>query len=522
MNHERSRFIEVEGNRRATLLRAVAILSAAVAAAWFLFPPDSDAAFSLYDPVWYAKEAIHRPAQFVYSHHLLFHLLVLPAAHGLQALGMEAPGVYAIRLISGLAMGAMALLFLRTGASKGVVALFFLAIFLTRGWFLEGMLGENVLPACAAAVACFLLAHERPLKLLRLGLVLVLALLFRQDNIFILPGVLAVAATGIPSGRRLRSLTTLAAVVGVTTLGLYGLSFAVLKNWGNLDQSFMGWMLHLGETSWNPGQPEVAPGSTTFDLGALLWSGRIEDFRAHGSALAYAITGRQFAPFHHTAHLGIAFLWCFLLLLAGFLVSGQKPMKRLWFAIGSVIVLRIPFFARFEPSNPEWWLLPMTLLTMGILCGAAGVPRFDLSVRRAGALLVTVVTLFVVFAHGRETISLRSRLLAEAALQASHAKSSEVRAYGYQNRGVLALAQHGLKPQPLPADFTQATEYLAARLAKEPWPTIVLLDRSIQDGMPATVRDLRNLADAGARPNWPGMKILHQSSSVYVIGLLFE
>jgi hypothetical protein len=524
MVEDRSRFIEAEGGRLGSLLRVGLPIVGAVCLAWFLFPSDSDAAYSLFDPVWYASEALHRPANFIYSHHLLFHGLALPAVHGLKAIGFTDAGSMGIRLLSALAMACLCIVFMRSARRAGVAVGLTLVFSLiaTRGFFLESLLGENVVPACAAALLAVLLAHERPMKPKRLACALVLALLFRQDNLFIVPGVLWIAANGFPKGRRWAGSAALLAVTGVVTLALYWLSYLALITWGGVSPSFMQWMTHLGETSWNPGQPQLVGGNQGFRLLSWLWTVRSEDLLRHFSAFGWAISGRQFQPYQHAPHIAIGLGWTFLILVSGYLLRGAQTISRLWWGIACIIVLRIPFFASFEPTNPEWWLLPMTLLIGGVAVGTRGNPAFDRSVRRAALLILVVVAFFVGWSHFPETISLRSRLLATAAEAADAAKAHEVRYYGFQNRGALALQQRGLRPQHLPADFGVATEYLAARLAAEPWPTIVLLDRSVQDGMPATLRELRSLADAGASPTWPGMSIIHQDKSVYVIALLFK
>lgn len=498
-----------------------AVLFIPVLAAFCFYPPDADAAYALYDPVWYEKEAIERPSRFVYSHHLLFHLLVLPVASALQSAGFEHPGVWSIRLWSGLGAGVIGLLLLGFGGRTGTrfALLFFLALLSTRGFFHEFALGENVVPACASALAAFYVAYRRPLRPVLLGGLIVLALLFRQDTLFIVPGILLLAADGLPAGRRLRGLATLLLAAGAVTLALYGAAYLAIKHSWGMEQSFRSWMLDLGEKSWNPGLPEFAG-----EQGPVAWFAAMRplDLARHGAASGTAVAGRQFHPWEHGHHIAIGGAWIALLILAATLARGRARTSRLWIAIGATILLRVPFFAVFEPTNPEWWLLPMTLLAAGCAATAGGGPA-PASVRRSVATwLLALLCGALWISHGSSTWSLRSTLLSEAAEAARRNQHRAEQFFGYQNRSVLALYRAGIPSSNVPSDFPIATEFVKKRILENPRPTIVLIDRSVQDGMPATLRELRNLADAGATPSWPGVAILHQNRSVYVIGLLID
>src|SRR5690606_31915566 len=127
-----------------------------------VFPLDSDAAFVVFDPIWYGLNAAEAPERSVVAHHLLFHVLVIPLTQGLRAAGFGMPGHLATRVLSGLGAAAILLLFVamagprRRLAGMGV----FLLLLSSGGILLEAFTGENILPACAAALGAIWLASR--------------------------------------------------------------------------------------------------------------------------------------------------------------------------------------------------------------------------------------------------------------------------------------------------------------------------------------------------------------------------
>src|SRR5262245_4641651 len=73
-----------------------------IAAALWLFPYDSDAAFVVHDPLYYGIQAERTPAESINPSHPLFHGLVLLLVAPLRALGVAMPGHAACRIVSGL------------------------------------------------------------------------------------------------------------------------------------------------------------------------------------------------------------------------------------------------------------------------------------------------------------------------------------------------------------------------------------------------------------------------------------
>src|SRR5262245_46762267 len=74
-----------------------------MALAIWLFPFDSDAAFVVHDALWYGIAAEHSPAGSINPNHALFHVLAGALVGPLRALGADAPGHLACRVVAGFA-----------------------------------------------------------------------------------------------------------------------------------------------------------------------------------------------------------------------------------------------------------------------------------------------------------------------------------------------------------------------------------------------------------------------------------
>ena len=500
------------------LLLMAAILGAM---AFVVFPYDADATYALYDPVWYGEAAVQRPAESIFSHHLLFHVCALSLAQPLHGMGVQDAGPIAIRIISVLGtLGLAALLLILAGPRHRLVAtLAILALVATRGFFMEATLGENVLPACAAALLCLICAWRgKPLRCLIATTVF--ALLWRQDNLFIIPGVLVLSWPLWPKGQRLRQAALYLGISGVITLSLYAVTWWLRSRSLDSTEGFREWLVHLGANSWNPGLDPVATKDGGFSPLNWLYSWRLEDVRQHLSALGYVFTGRQFARWEWAAHGGIGIAGLGLVLLGMRLCLGRGRSGRFLAATLAVLLVRTPFFLTYEPGNLEWWLLPVVLLVAAVLATRfsseeRATPRFF----PVGVGLLLLVIAGTLAWHGASTLELRSRWLSSAGEIAKQSVTEAHHAYGFQNRGQLALGTRGITANPLPTNFEDAVSYVVEQMAASSGPMLILVDRSIQDGMPATLRELRARQDAGATPVWPGLKILFQEGSVYLMEL---
>lgn len=435
----------------------------------FLFPTWADASFAVNDPLWFAHAAEHDPWNGVMGHHPLYHVLVAGAAAPLRAAGVAQPADVACKVVSGFGAAAIVLLLgLAAGPRRRTLGLLcVLPLLASRGFILEAATGENVLPACAAALGTLLLACRRTPHLGAVGAALVLSLLLRQDNLLIVPGVALALALGRPRGDRLKPITLMIAASGVATLAGYALLWWIGAPDG---QSLHAWMLKLALDD---------------DGNLTPWGGpRGFVFGAHFATLGTAVTGLCREDL--TLHLVIGGAFAGLLLFAAAAARGTRPCGRFALAAAVVVGLRIPFFAWFEPINWEWWLLPMILVTALGVSATGGEPRTPAWIRRAVGVLVLGATIAILWAHGPRTWELRERRMIEAARSAIELGGTpcDFVAYGFRARTAFHVLQVPAFPIPQPQPAEAMIQWAMKRMGGGPHPMVILMDRFVGAGMP--------------------------------------
>lgn len=467
----------------------------------FTFPWDSDASFLVHDGLHYARNAELDPWGTLIGHHPGFHVLVNVATATLNTMGVERPGHMAVRIISGLGAAAIVLLLaIIAGRERRMTGILLsLPLIATRSFILEAGTGENVLPACAAALlALWAACRPRP-RLITVGAAMTLALFMRQDNISLVPACALLFAFGRPPGERLRSAMLLVGGAGVATILLYVFTWRI----SDPERSFVGYLLYFA-----PLAPFGGP-----------HAGVNHPVAAHLAVCGATISGEQWfgqiAP-----HLAVAGGFFVAVGSSAWLLRGREYGYRL--GLGTLLVLgfRIPFYAWFEPLNPEWWLVPLVLLSGAAAALAPGIP-----VRRGGAHVLAVAIILagataVLVAHLPRTAELRDRTLAEARdLALELGAGRQCNYVAYEPNAQMALVLEHIPSVELRPPVEEAIRGLALRLEASPQPTVLLLDRFIRTGMPWESRSdfdpLSIYVDGLKQP--PGARVLRRKGRVVVI-----
>jgi len=221
------------------------------AAVFALFPTMSDADFVVYDPVLHGAsldrvlESGNDPAGILtHPNHPLFHQLTYLIARPLRSLEVERPALVASRILNGIGMAVIVLVISSlAGPRRWLVGFgFALLAIACRGVILDAGTGENIIPGAAAALLALRLASGAGSHPRVLVLTILVALLLRQDNLFIVPGCLLAHAMKNPAGRRLRSAMVVAFAAGTLTLAAYAIIYALCP-W---DRGFIDFLLGLG------------------------------------------------------------------------------------------------------------------------------------------------------------------------------------------------------------------------------------------------------------------------------------
>lgn len=488
-------------SRRVRVLIQGVISAVILLLALRLFPVGSDAEYALFDPVWYAsvveKDGVHTCV----GQHPLFHAAAALIHEILTRFGVPNAGTYSVRVLGGLGLVLIVLgLVSLAGASRLAMSLLLILVLCSmRGVFLEAMAGENVLLAVAFALLVFIEFQRRPPRPLIWIPLLVLALLLRQDNVLLVP-VLFVTALLQPQdhGRRRRVLVHFLLAGLLTALG-----YLIFWKVGGRDLSLRHFLFEVGESHPAAGLTDGAPSLV----------------QRRFAALGFAVVGRQGAVFDHALHAALGLGTLALAAIGCVVVSGGARVRRILMPVLAVTILRFPFYAYFEPDNPEWWLFDIVFLAAVGASALQGPRTARPAVMRAGGLLFILLALGVLLLHGVETLRLRERKLSRAAELAVSVAGPEVRAYGFQNRGVLALQTAGSRNlRHLPADLDAAHRRVLEDLERERVPTLLLIDLAVQNGYPADLRELRRKYGGNAAPDFPGVRILHHQNGVSVVG----
>jgi hypothetical protein len=447
---------------------AVAALALA-AASWialFLFTYDSDGAFAVHDGVFYGLAAERDPAASVSAQHPGFHVIAAALVPPLRALGVPRPGHVAVRVIAGA--GAAWLLLQIVGASGGarpiVGGLFALVMLCSRGFVVETAGGETVIPAAAAALAAVRSACRETPRLAATGALTTLALWLRQDNLFVLPGVLAGLAAAHPRGARLRACVRLCAGAGLAT------ALGYVAAW---------WFATAGAEPLHRWLvPYAGPwsGDGTLDGPRLRW---------HLSSLTAALTGQTWVVTETRPFTGLLFSGG--VVACGVMLLGSAPSVR--FLLPALIAggASSAFHAWFEAENFEWLVLPFALVVTLAAGLARGEPATGRRARLAGAGVLIALSAWMLAAHGPSTLKLRERRLIGMVEEAVGGPRRGWRALAYGGRAGAALTVLGVPFEELrayPHDARSAFESVLEEVRSRPVPTVVVTDRLVGTGMP--------------------------------------
>lgn len=465
-----------------TRLVPIVLVLLSMAIALWLYPFDSDGAFAVHDALWYGIGAERFPAGSINPHHPLFHVLVLALVPPIRALGIEAPGHMAARVVAGVGAAWLLLqICALAGRRRILVGAAFAGVLLcSRGFIVEAAAGENVLPAAAAALFALISAARPDPNLWKVGAALTLAALLRQDNVFVAPAVAAAVAMAPPREGRWRRVALLAVGVSLAVGAAYVAAFAVAHG---PDEDFRRWILRFGlKGAWS---------------GPKTWS--FAQVPVHASAFAVAMAGRQWP--RDEIHSAMGLLYAGVLLLPAFLLRGSAPRLRLIVPFAIVLLGRTLFFSWYEADNFEWLMLPIALVLAFGAGFAHGEPATRPVARAAGAAILCGLAAWLLVAHGPWTWKLRERHLIQAVKLAANVDWNDWRFIAYGGRVATGLKLIGVPVETgearlghhvdiAVADFgdTSPQVIIEQEVARHPMPTIAITDRFVNDGMPDDLR----------------------------------
>ena len=465
-------------SRHAITLVASLVAGLILCGALFLFGHESDASYAVNDGIWFATNAENRPLEGVMGHHPLFHIFINETCNQARVLGIENPGHFAVRLISGMFAAFWILLLWWIGRSRWAWLLLALPMLATRGFQLEVGTGENVVPASVAACAALVFAfHNR--SLLACGFVFVLALLLREDNVLLLPALLFALSANDRLEVSPGKLAAWTIGCGLLALGGYALIFFFCHGDGAFHlEEFRAWLLHLAED-----------GPWSNRKGSL--SARLTE---HGAALGIAAIGLQHPPSeaHGLWYVLAGLTWSAGLVLIALMHGTDRRIIGRLVALTLVVLARAPFFLYFEAHNWEWWILPMMALVT-LLCDAMHQPVNRSVGRVAGAaMLALALAGLTSWYHQTETLQLRCETMRE---EADHAmellaqREDQVHVMAHGQIAHTAFMLRGQECQTLHKIGVEGLDELHAVVAaREGRPALLLLDRFIRDGQPVTLR----------------------------------
>ena len=467
----------------ATHQRAALIVAAlAFIGSYLLYPVESDAAYAINDALWNALMAEGDDEHVVSGHHPMFHIAAHGVAAVLDAVGVEQRGLHAVKVLSALSASAiLGLIVAAAGARRwwfGVLVATTLAS--TRGFWIEAGTGENVLLGVAFGLYALRAALDDRCRLSRVGIWVVLALLARQDNILLLPAWAYGLWQRMPAESRLKRLVLWGAVSGIATLGLYFLIWWAFSE----ENTFLEWLTYTSTHN-----KRAVNGSWSSTGGVIT----LDVVEQHIAALSVSVVGLLTFDRIPNLIMGIAFVAS--LLGAGFLDRGSRRARPLLIAAGIMLATRLPFYLWFEPSNFEWWLLPLSVfawLSAQLSGGKTERPRARPLL--ATALLVAA-TGWVLWSHAAHSWSLRQRTMAVAIDRVvDEARSRYRNPLWVPASGIpmTAFRMRGIAPYYRVALSADPLLELKSIVEERPHRTIVVLvDRFIHNGMPIN----RDLAD---------------------------
>jgi hypothetical protein len=479
-----------------TASRAIPILfaAAALALSLWLFPLDCDGAAANYDGARYGIGAERFERGSISPHHPLFHVLAFAVAGPLRALHVPHAGQYAVRTLSGAGAAWILLQILALAGNRRILtgAAFAVVVFSGAGFLVLAGTGETVLPGAAAALFVLVLASRAGTSWVAVSAALTLALLLRQDNLFVVPGVVAGLAAATPAGSRLRTVAKVLATSAFATVAGYVASW--IAGTGG-DMPFFGWLIWLAQSgSWS-GQP--------FGISSLA---------EYLGTLSRAMTG----PFWSTADAPwwTGALCAAAILAAGILLRGSRPIRGPLLPIGLTLSIWALFHSWWLASNYEWLVPPVALLAAAMAGLARGEPATPPVSRAAGIALLIGLAGWVVAAGAPHLARFRERRLAEAVEETAEIGRG-ARYLGVGGRAQVVLEILGLRPDGVD-DRNRIEDIIAEvsrQVARSPARVVVIIDRFTIDPAPRSASRPRNPIDMVE--DRPPIRFLRRDGIVY-------
>jgi hypothetical protein len=464
-----------------------------------LLPVDSDGAFAKFDGVLYGIQMERTPVESISGHHPLFHVVGNVLTWVLRAAGAPTPGQWAVRVMSAAGAALTALLVaLAAGPVRWWVGIGFAAVLvLTRSFLIDAAVGESLLPACAAALWAVAEAARRPVRSGRAAAALVLAVLIREDNVLITPGIAAALALGAPRAERLRRTAAFLAAAGATTLSVYLVLWAIAA-FGR--ETFFHWLVSLASgPGWAGHYPFVAGPLPT-----------------HLDALGASVTGRTWDFGDVNLVVGPGFLAA--LLAAAVLLRGSNSWRDHAAAIVPILLVRAAFFSWYAPDSPKWSVLTWCLVAMFCARAGGGAARRPVWFRVAGGALLVAVAAWLLWWHGPLTLRLReSRFLDQVRSAVAACPSCRFIAHGYQVDLALLFLDVPHVRVPTYEDPVRSQDELLAAARSEPTSAMVVLDRVIDIGEPWAMRRraAARIPFLDDRESHPTLRLLKADGKVY-------
>ena len=470
-------------------------LAAFAVALWF-FPVDCDGAFGVHDGVAYGIAADRMERGSISPHHPLFHAVALALVPPLRALDVPHPGHVAIRILAGLGAAWLLLQICWLAGRERVLvgAAFALPLLASSGFLVETAAGETMLPGAAAALFAVTTAARPTARLASSAAALTLALLLRQDNLFVVPGVALALAAVRPRGARVDAVVKVIGAAGVATLAGYVVAWLVAIGGG---MPFPLWLVFLARL-----QP--------FSFHEFGWV----SLRTYLASFELALV----APFGVASHLALTGACLVLFLAAGLGLRGTAPARA---SIGGIVLTMIAwalFNIWWLPENFEYVIPVLAFLAAAMAALARGAPATALPSRRAAVIAILGLTVWMVAVHAKDTLRLRERRLADAVDAAIAIGGDDARYLSVGNRASVGLALRGIKPTPILSE-TGLDNILAtidAEVRSSPGRAIVINDRFALDPTPrGGTRDPRVYVPLDFMSDMPGVRLLRRDGLVY-------
>jgi|GEM_PF-2861382 hypothetical protein len=490
---------------RCWLPYALLAVGAGAALLW-LFHGRADAVFVLYDPAFYGTEAERAGLASINGHHPLFHVLALVFARTLTFCGADEPGFLSLQLINAGALTALILALGKAARWRKPALGVMLLLLSMRGFVLSAAGGETLLPALAASVWLLLLACDASQSQRRVGAMLVLTLLLRQDSILVLPAVLFARSR---CGFGVQALARFTLITGLVTLS----SYIALWKLSGRDPSLVHWLFALMEDS------------------ARTWGGTesgsvVDTLLLHANAWVVAATG-HFSDLPLLTGAMLAAGIVAIALLAQWLLGLSAAQRTLALATLLALLLRYAFSMWFEPHNWEWALMGWVYVMLLLCALADSGAQVSKPEATLGFALMLVLAATIAMQHISATMDLRAHRLSRAAVEAialgTHADVNTVYAASSPHAQA-ALFSHGIEARNLDVaawtDLDSATSSQVESIAKDR-PTVILLDRAVGRGFGSQaftgIPPWLQAFDQMAAPK--GIALQRMDGKVWVLGL---